>query len=162
MPHYRYCVATHLLGAGLLAAAGAASAADPGARAGITPVWDVHQHSMSSAAKDLIVPHAELPAVVVPPVLDKLLRAREAVSGSPPVGPVFTNDAIILEHQEGRWWQGRARIDRFINHWPRNVAFIPRHYALGGDAGYVAGGIRVDNSWDCDAMPKVNCRSPRR
>ena len=112
----------------------------------IVPRVDAHQHSMSPTAQQLIVLHPELPPVTLPPELDGLLRAREKVSGAPPVGDVFAEDALILEFQEGRWWKGHERINRFINNWPPDVRLIPRAYAINGSAGYIAGGVRVGAS----------------
>lgn len=112
----------------------------------IIPLVDAHQHSMSPTAQKLIVLHPELPPVTLPPELDRLLRDREKVSGAPPVGDVFTEDAIILQFQEGRWWKGHERINRFINNLSPGLKFIPRGYAADGSSGYIAGGVRVDAS----------------
>lgn len=112
----------------------------------LIPLVDAHQHTMSPTAQALIVLHPELPPVSLPPELDSLLRAREKVSGAPPVGDVFAEDAIILQFQEGRWWKGHERINRFINNWPPGIRLIPRSYTVDGSAGYIAGGVRLDAS----------------
>jgi predicted TIM-barrel fold metal-dependent hydrolase len=112
----------------------------------IVPLVDAHQHSMSPMAQAVVVLHPELPPVALPPELDPLLRAREKVSGAPPVGDVFAEDAIILQFQEGRWWKGHERINRFMNNWPPGIRLIPRAYAVDGSAGYIAGGVRLGAS----------------
>jgi predicted TIM-barrel fold metal-dependent hydrolase len=112
-------------------------------RARIEPRVDAHQHVMSPAAQALVVPHPELVAIQLPRDLAELLRARERVSGAPPVGGLFTDDAIIREWSEGRWWQGRARVDRFINNLEKRVRLVPKAYAADGRAGYIAGSIQV-------------------
>ena len=115
----------------------------PTARTRIEPKVDAHQHLMSPAAQALVVLHPELPVIVLPPELAALLRARERVSGAPPVEGLFSDDAIIREWGEGRWWQGRARIERFLNNLERRVRFVPKAYAAGERAGYIAGNIQV-------------------
>ena len=134
-----------------LAACGATPNATPDprpARARIEPRIDAHQHLMSPAAQALVVLHPELVAIQLPPDLARLLRAREQVSGAPPVGELFTDDAIIREWSEGRWWQGRARIDRFMNHLEKRVRLVPKAYAADDRAGYVAGNIEVLETGD--------------
>jgi predicted TIM-barrel fold metal-dependent hydrolase len=112
----------------------------------IVPRLDAHQHMMSPAAQALIVPHPVLPEVALPAELDRLLRERERVSGSPPVGALFADDAIIREWAEGRWWQGRARIDRFMNNLEKQVRYLPKAYAADGASGFIAGNIRLDGA----------------
>jgi predicted TIM-barrel fold metal-dependent hydrolase len=65
------------------------------------------------------------------------------VSGAPPVGGLYTDDAIIREWAEGRWWQGHARIDRFMNNLEKRVRLVPKAYAADERAGYIAGNIQV-------------------
>jgi predicted TIM-barrel fold metal-dependent hydrolase len=127
----------------LAACGGIVPSSQPVPRSRIEPAVDAHQHLMSPAAMSLIVVHPELPAIALPPELAQLLEARAQVSGAPPVGNLFTDDAIIREWQEGRWWQGRARIDRFINHLERRVRFVPKAYAADDRAGYIAGNVHV-------------------
>lgn len=129
-----------------LAACGAGPAPRPDPRperARIEPRVDAHQHLMSPAAQALVVLHPELPAIALPPDLERLLRERERVSGAPPVGALFTDDAIIREWAEGRWWQGRVRIDRFMNNLEKGVRLVPKAYAADERAGYIAGNIVV-------------------
>lgn len=112
-------------------------------RARIEPRVDAHQHLMSPAAQALVVLHPELVAIELPPDLAQLLRDREQVSGAPPVGGLFTDDAIIREWAEGRWWQGQARINRFMNNLEKRVRLVPKAYAADDHAGYIAGNIEV-------------------
>jgi predicted TIM-barrel fold metal-dependent hydrolase len=113
------------------------------ARARIEPRVDAHQHLMSPAAQALVVLPPDLSAIQLPPDLARLLRDRERVSGAPPVGELFTDDAIIREWAEGRWWQGHARINRFMNNLEKRVRLVPKAYAADDRAGYVAGNIEV-------------------
>lgn len=118
-------------------------------RAEIRPRTNAHTHLMSPAAKEfyertkLIAP---LPAIRIPAPLEQVLRAREQVSGSPPVGELFTQDAIILELEQGRWDQGHERINRFLGFMPKQVQYIPKAYAMGEATAHVAGNIRFGNS----------------
>lgn len=112
----------------------------------IVPLVDAHQHLMSPTAQAVVVPHPELPPISLPAELDALLRANERSWGAPPVGPLFTEDGIILQTEEGRWWKGHARIDRFTNNLERGPRFIPKAYAADGSAGYIAGNVRMGAS----------------
>lgn len=150
---FRLGVVAVLLAAGCaqaqLPSGSATAVADPppsAARSRIVPLVDAHQHMMSPAAQALIVPHPELPAIALPAELERLLRARERVSGAPPVGAVFAEDALIREWAEGRWWKGAERINRFMNNLERRVRFVPKAYAVDGRAGYIAGNIRVEGA----------------
>jgi hypothetical protein len=83
-------------------------------RNALAPLVAAHQHLMSPAGVALVPPEPPLTAISLPPDLDQLLRRREKVSGAPPTGDLFTEDAIIQELQEGRWQRGREKIDRFL------------------------------------------------
>jgi hypothetical protein len=51
------------------------------------------------------------------------------VSGAPPTGDLFTEDAIIQELQEGRWQRGREKIDGvspLADYAPREIARCAR------------------------------------
>ena len=130
----------------LLLVAGCA-APDPhstgGPRAKIVPRVDAHQHLMSAAARALVVPAAELAPVALPAELDALLAAREQIAGRPPAGTLFRDDAIVLEAEEGRWWQGRARVDRYLSREGGSVRYRVKSFAVDGTAGYIAGTVRA-------------------
>src|SRR5688500_18681200 len=74
-----------------------------GRRIDIVPRVAAHQHLMSPAGVALVPPEPPLATIALPPDLEQLLRRREKVSGAPPTGDLFTEDAIIQELQEGRW-----------------------------------------------------------
>ena len=128
----------------LLLAAGCAapdSGPERSQRALIVPRVDAHQHLMSAAARALVVPTADLAPVALPAELDALLAAREQVAGRPPAGPLFRDDAIVLEPEEGRWWQGRARVDRYLNREGGGIRYRAKSFAVDGAAGYIAGTV---------------------
>ncbi len=105
---------------------------------------------MSPTAQAVVVLHPPLPAITLPPELDQLLKATEKASGAPPVGDLFTPEAIIVQTEEGRWWKGHGRIDRFMNNLWRNPRYVPKAYAADGSAGYIAGNIRLGTSEEED------------
>jgi predicted TIM-barrel fold metal-dependent hydrolase len=117
-------------------------------RADITPLVAAHQHLMSPAGVALVPPEPALATVTLPPDLDQLLRRREKVSGAPPTGDLFTQDAIIQELQTGRWQRGREKIDLFLGFMDRNLRYVPSAFAVDGDAAWVAGTNRQGTSAD--------------
>jgi uncharacterized protein len=124
------------------------SAAAGGRRVDIVPLVAAHQHLMSPAGVALTPPELPLAAITLPPDLDQLLRQREKVSGAPPTGDLFTEDAIIQELQEGRWKQGREKIDLFLGFMSRDLHYVPSAYAAEGSAGWIAGTVRQGKSTD--------------
>jgi uncharacterized protein len=117
-------------------------------RIDIVPVVAAHQHLMSPAGVELVPPESSLATIQLPPDLDQLLRRREKVSGAPPTGDLFTEDAIIQEMQEGRWQRGREKIDLFLGFMDRNLRYVPSAYAAEGNVGWIAGTIRQGTSTD--------------
>jgi predicted TIM-barrel fold metal-dependent hydrolase len=128
-------------------------AQNPGSSSGtrrvdIVPLVAAHQHLMSPAGVALVPPEPPLATITLPPDLDQLLRRRERVSGAPPTGDLFTEDAIIQELQEGRWQRGRDKIDLFLGFMDRNLRYVPSAYAADGNAAWIAGTIRQGTSTD--------------
>jgi uncharacterized protein len=117
-------------------------------RAEIVPLVAAHQHLMSQAGVDLVPPEPPLATIQLPTELDHLLRRREKVSGAPPTGDLFTDDAIIQELQEGRWLKGRDKIDSFLGFMDRTLHYVPSAYALDGNAAWIAGTVRQGTSSD--------------
>jgi predicted TIM-barrel fold metal-dependent hydrolase len=117
-------------------------------RIDILPLVAAHQHLMSPAGVALVPPEPPLATIQLPPDLDQLLRRREKVSGAPPTGDLFTEDAIIQELQEGRWQRGREKIDQFLGFMDRNLRYVPSAYAAEGNVGWIAGTIRQGASTD--------------
>ena len=111
-------------------------------RAQIFPVVAAHQHLMSPAGVALVPPEPPLATIQLPPDLDQLLRRREKVSGAPPTGDLFTEDAIIQEIQEGRWIVGRDRIDNFLGFMEKDLHYVPSAYSAEGSTGWIAGTVR--------------------
>jgi predicted TIM-barrel fold metal-dependent hydrolase len=119
-----------------------------GRRVDIVPLVAAHQHLMSPAGVALVPPEPPLATIALPPDLDQLLRRREKVSGAPPTGDLFTEDAIIQELQEGRWKQGREKIDLFLGFMSRDLHYVPSAFAAEGSAGWIAGTVRQGKSTD--------------
>ena len=117
-------------------------------RGDIVPIVAAHQHLMSPAGVALVPPEPPLAPIQLPTDLDRLLRRREKVSGAPPTGDLFTEDAIIQELQEGRWQRGRQKIDLFLGFMDRNLRYVPSAFAVDGDVAWVAGTIRQGTSTD--------------
>ena len=115
-------------------------------RADIVPVVAAHQHLMSPAGVALVPPEPPLATIQLPPDLDQLLRRREKVSGAPPTGDLFTEDAIIQELQDGRWRQGRQKIDTFLGFLAKGLRYVPSAYSADGSSGWIAGTIREGTS----------------
>ena len=111
-------------------------------RAQIFPVVAAHQHLMSPAGVALVPPEPPLATIQLPPDLDQLLRRREKVSGAPPTGDLFTEDAIIQEIQEGRWIVGRDRIDNFLGFMEKDLHYVPSAYSAEWSTGWIAGTVR--------------------
>src|SRR5829696_6025650 len=138
--------ALFVLPVAMLAQKAATQAADR--RVDIVPAVAAHQHLMSPAGVALVPPEPPLATIQLPPDLDQLLRRREKVSGAPPTGDLFTEDAIIQELQEGRWQRGREKIDLFLGFMDRNLRYVPSAYAAEGNVGWIAGTIRQGTSTD--------------
>lgn len=117
-------------------------------RSEIVPAVAAHQHLMSPAGVALTPPEPSLATIQLPSELDHLLRRREKVSGAPPTGDLFTEDAIIQEIQTGRWQRGRDKIDTFLGFLARGLRYVPSAYAAEGDVGWIAGTIREGTSTD--------------
>ena len=112
------------------------------------PTVAAHQHLMSPAGVALVPPEPSLATIQLPTDLGQLLRRREKVSGAPPSGDLFTEDAIIQELQEGRWYKGRDRIDNFLGFLARDLHYVPSAYAAEGSVGWIAGTVRQGTSTD--------------
>ena len=115
-------------------------------RIDIVPAVAAHQHLMSPAGVALVPPEPPLATIQLPPDLDQLLRRREKVSGAPPTGDLFTEDAIIQELQEGRWHKGREKIDSFLGFMDTDLHYVPSAYSADGSTGWIAGTVRQDTS----------------
>ena len=115
-------------------------------RIDIVPVVAAHQHLMSPAGVALVPPEPPLATIQLPPDLDRVLRRREKVSGAPPTGDLFAEDAIIQEIQEGRWQQGRAKIDNFLGFMAKDLHYVPSAYSAEGSTGWIAGTVREGTS----------------
>ena len=116
------------------------------ARNDIVPAVAAHQHLMSPAGVALVPPEPPLATIPLPPDLDLLLRRREKVSGAPPTGDLFTEDAIIQELQEGRWQRGREKIDNFLGFMEKDLHYVPSAYSADGNTGWIAGTVRQGTS----------------
>src|SRR5687768_600331 len=131
---------------------GPAPAASSGAgvvgspRSHIVPLVDAHQHMMSPLAMSILSRHPSLPPITLPPELDRLLRAREAVANPSSYDSVFADDAIMLAEEEGRWWKGDAKILDAISNLRPVLGFIPKTYRVDGAAGFISGNIRRGES----------------
>ena len=110
------------------------------------PFVAAHQHLMSPAGVALVPPEPPLATIPLPPDLDALLRRREKVSGAPPTGDLFTEDAIIQELQEGRWQKGREKIDSFLGFMDRDLHYVPSAFSADGRTGWIAGTVRQGTS----------------
>jgi len=117
-------------------------------RVDIVPIVAAHQHLMSPAGVALVPAEPPLAAITLPSDLDQLLRRREKVSGAPPTGDLFTEDAIIQELQDGRWKLGREKIDLFLGFMDRDLHYVPSAYAAEGSAGWIAGTVRQGKATD--------------
>ena len=118
------------------------------ARNQIVPLVDAHQHLMSPAAMALNVRQPSPPAVVVPPVLAELLRARESGVDQASYPALFAPDAMVYAEEQGRWWTGEVRILDALGNFGAGLQFVPASYALDGSAGYVAGVLRTAGGQD--------------
>ena len=115
-------------------------------RSDIVPAVAAHQHLMSPAGVALVPPEPPLATIQLPPDLDELLRRREKVSGAPPTGDLFTEDAIIQELQEGRWQRGREKIDNFLGFMDKDLHYVPSAYSADGSTAWIAGTVRQGSS----------------
>lgn len=132
-------------GPGPAASTGAGFAVSPRSR--IVPLVDAHLHMMSPLAMSILSRHPSLPPITLPPELDRLLRSREAVSNPLPFDSVYTDDAIMLAEEEGRWWKGDARILDAISNLPAGLRFIPKAHQVDGAAGFISGNVsRAESS----------------
>jgi predicted TIM-barrel fold metal-dependent hydrolase len=59
------------------------------------------------------------------------------------VDDLFTEDAIIQEIEQGVWWRGHEKINRFLGFLWKEVAYVPKAYEMGDRAGYIAGNLRT-------------------
>ncbi|QRO00144.1 amidohydrolase family protein [Archangium violaceum] len=108
----------------------------------IVPLVDAHEHMMSPAAMGVVTLQPPLPAIALPAELERLLRAREAVTRPVPLEAVFTDDAILMEAEEARWWTGTDTLARAIGNQPAGLVYVPKSYAVDGAVGYVLGNAR--------------------
>lgn len=132
--------------AGPAPAASAAANIVGSPRSHIVPLVDAHQHMMSPLAMSILSRHPSLPAITLPPELDRLLRAREAVSDPVSFDSVYTDDATMLAEEEGLWWRGNAKILDAISNLPAGLRFIPKTHQVDGAAGYISGNVRRGES----------------
>ena len=108
----------------------------------IVPLLDAHQHMMSPEAMALTAPPAPLPPIALPPALAELLRAREGVADSASYAAVFSDDAMMLAEEQGRWRRGAETILDAIGNFPSGLSFVPKSYAVDGSAGFISGNLR--------------------
>jgi hypothetical protein len=106
-------------------------------RVDIVPLIAAHQHLMSPAGVALVPPEPSLATITLPPI-STTPPTQEKVSGAPPTGDLFTEDAIIQELQDGRWKLGREKIDLFLGFMDRDLHYVPNAYAAEGRAGWIA------------------------
>jgi len=115
-------------------------------RGQIAPLVNAHLHLMSPHATATQQREPRLPAIELPSEYAEVLRRREKVSGTPPTDDLFTDDAIIQEIEQGVWWRGHERINRFLGFLWKEVAYVPKAYEMGDKAGYIAGNLRTRGS----------------
>jgi predicted TIM-barrel fold metal-dependent hydrolase len=133
-------------------APGVAPAARP-SRNEIVPLADHHQHIMGPGAISMVALPPSLPAVTLPPELERLLREREQISGTRDLRGVYTDDAQILDvsEAEDHWMRGADAIRYMVAAYAPDMRFVPNAYRIDGTSGYVAGVVRDAGSTD-DAM----------
>jgi predicted TIM-barrel fold metal-dependent hydrolase len=120
------------------------------ARNQIVPFADYHQHIMGPAAISMVALPPSLPAVSLPPELDRLLREREQISGTRDLRGVYTDDAQILDvsEAEDHWMRGADAIRYMIGAYAPDTRFVPNVYHVDASAGYVSGVVRSGSSTD--------------
>ena len=120
-----------------------AAAASALRRAQILPLVAHHQHLMSpSNLADIRSRSTMLPAVDLPPELDRLLRDHEALFGSSAANDLFTEDAQILRVQQGDWVRGKALRD-YLTIAAKGLRYRPSAWSVNGSVGWIAGTMQL-------------------
>jgi predicted TIM-barrel fold metal-dependent hydrolase len=105
----------------------------------IVPFVAAHQHLLSPAS--VPKPEPPLPEITLPPDLESVLRERARISGVPDPTDLFTENAMVLQYDEGTWVRGRSDIQMYTEWMDKGVLFVPNAYRISGDTGYIAGGV---------------------
>jgi predicted TIM-barrel fold metal-dependent hydrolase len=124
-----------------------AAASTPGqSRNDIFPVVDYHMHLIGPYA--LGMPEPVPPEVKLPAELERLLIERSRIIGNvaaeSDLKNIFTEDAQILTHiPPTPWERDKHWFMRYLNLWNKTVRlrFVPNHYSISGDSGYIAGTV---------------------
>ena len=109
-------------------------------RSAIVPVADHHQHVVGPGAVEVVGRQVPLQPVKLPPDLDRVIKKREAASGTTNIG-IYTPDAQILDvsEREDHWVRGAEGLKRMIEAYQPDTPFHPTAYHVGGNSGYIAG-----------------------
>jgi predicted TIM-barrel fold metal-dependent hydrolase len=120
------------------------AAAAPSARAQrarIIPLVDHHQHIVGPAS--VSKRPASLPAVALPAALDTLLRERSRLSGNPGAGPLYTDDAQVVDLAEEKlpWVRGREAAAAAVDGMQQGRRFVANAVFMDGTVAHVAGEV---------------------
>ena len=129
---------------GMPAPAERPAAAAPSARAQrarIIPLVDHHQHLVGPAS--VSKRPASLPAVALPAALATLLRERSRLSGSPDAGPLYTDDAQVVDLTEESlpWVRGRDAAAAAVDGMQTGRRFVANAVSVDGAVAHVAGEV---------------------
>ena len=110
-------------------------------RARIIPLVDHHQHLVGPAT--VSKRPASLPAVALPAALDSLLRERSRLSGSAGAGPLYTDDAQVVDLTEETlpWVRGRESAAAAVDGMQPNRRFVANAVSVDGTVAHVAGEV---------------------
>ena len=106
----------------------------------IVPLADHHQHVIGPAAVAAVGRQIPLAPIELPPDLARLIRAREAASGTTDIS-IYMPDAQILDvsEREDHWVKGGEGLKRMIEAYQPETPFTPTAYSVDGNSGYIAG-----------------------
>ena len=112
----------------------------PVASVSIVPLADHHQHVVGPAAVAWVGRQIPMTPVKLPPDLARVIRAREAASGTTDIG-IYMPDALILDisEREDHWVKGSEGVKRMVEAYQPDTPFIPTTYYADGAVGYIAG-----------------------
>jgi predicted TIM-barrel fold metal-dependent hydrolase len=119
----------------------ATASSDRARRARIIPLVDHHQHIVGPAS--VSKRPASLPAVVLPAALDTLLRERSRLSGSAGAGPLYTDDAQVVDLREEKlpWVRGREAAAAAVDGMQQGRRFVANAVSVDGTVAHVAGEV---------------------
>jgi predicted TIM-barrel fold metal-dependent hydrolase len=104
------------------------------------PLVDYHQHLLSpeAARRDEEPP---LPAVELPEDLSRLLHRREeGWNNKAALSDLYTEDSLLLNHDEHTWLHGRDAVTTYIGErFARPYRITPVSYSLDGSLGTIVG-----------------------